>query len=380
MASLYIHIPFCEKKCLYCDFYSVENHGKMDEFIRALKKEIVLYKEYGTKESFETIFFGGGTPSLLSPRVMEEILDDVHAAFPIERNAEVTIEANPGTVDLAKLKAYKSLGINRLSFGVQSFFEDELKFLSRIHSVEEAKQSVRWAHEAGFENISIDLIFALPGQTTERWKENLRQAIELGTHHISAYSLIVEDNTPLARMVKAKVVSPLPVETEAEMYEFTMEFLEKNGFEHYEVSNYAKPGFASRHNCNYWNHTSYLGLGPSAHSFWQNRRWWNIPNIQTYLKNIADGTLPLAGEETITRRERFDEAIMLGLRSGGVDLNKIQAEFGVDMLSNEQGMLLNQLLLDNLATFDNSIIKLTSRGYLLCDEISERLLPKMIAA
>jgi oxygen-independent coproporphyrinogen-3 oxidase len=170
------------------------------------------------------------------------------------------------------------------------------------------------------------------------------------------------------------------VETEAEMYEFTMDFLEKNGFEHYEVSNYSKPGYASRHNCNYWNHANYLGLGPSAHSFWQNRRWWNIANIQAYLNKIFEGILPLAGEETISPRERFDEAIMLGLRSGGVDLNKIQAEFGVDMLSNEQGLLLNQLLMENLATLDNSIIKLTSTGFLLCDEISERLLPAMIAA
>ncbi|MFI5251587.1 MAG: radical SAM family heme chaperone HemW [Bacteroidota bacterium] len=380
MASLYLHIPFCEKKCLYCDFYSIENHSMMEEFVQALKKEIILHQEYKQFEKIDTIFFGGGTPSLLSPDSIGDIMQHLHSTFNINSNAEITIEANPGTVDLSKLNAYRSGGINRLSLGVQSFYNDELKFLSRIHSVDDAKQAVRWAQEAKFDSINIDLIFALPGQSLDRWKDNLRQAIDLGTQHISAYSLIVEDNTPLARMVKAKVVSPLPVESEAEMFEFTMDFLAKNGFEHYEVSNYSKPGFACRHNCNYWNHTNYLGFGPSAHSFWTDRRWWNIANVQTYLKQISQGVLPHAGDETLSPSQLFNEKIMLGLRSGGVDIVEIQSEFGIDLLSNEQGLILNQLLSEDMAILEDSTIRLTRQGFLLCDEISARLLPNMIAA
>ena len=219
-----------------------------------------MYKSYSENERFETIFFGGGTPSLLAPEEIADILQHLAKTFTVQPEAEITLETNPGTVDRKKLEGFRRAGINRLSFGVQSFFDEDLKFLTRIHSASQAREAVRFAQEAGFNNISVDLIFALPNQTLSRWEENLRFALELNPQHISAYGLIIERGTPLFRMVDAKIVSPQPVETEAAMYEMTMGYLHAAGFEHYEVSNYAKPGFRSVHNCNYWNHSHYIGF------------------------------------------------------------------------------------------------------------------------
>jgi len=345
----------------------------MEAFLTSLRKEVSLYSDYGRKESFETIFFGGGTPSLLAPETIAGLLDLFRESFTIQANAEITLETNPGTIDRAKLEGFLEAGINRLSFGVQSFYDDDLRFLTRIHSAAQAKQNIRIAREVGFKNLSLDLIFALPDQTPGRWEANLRQAIELEIQHISAYSLIVEKNTPLSRMVSAKQVSTLPIESEAEMYEFTMAFLQNAGFEHYEVSNYARPGFRSRHNSNYWNHSNYLGLGPSAHSFWDNRRWWNIRSVEGYGKKIASGQLPVAGEEFLTDGQHLDEAIMLGLRGEGIDLDRLKRRHGIDLsLSNHS--TIKDLLSERLLVHDPPFLRLTDQGYLLCDEISEVLL------
>jgi oxygen-independent coproporphyrinogen-3 oxidase len=376
MSSLYLHIPFCEHKCIYCDFYSIESLDPMKAFLRALHAEIALQAGLGVGETFGTIFFGGGTPSLLSPEELGAILLDLRTAFDVAPDAEITLEANPGTVDGAKLAAYRDLGINRLSFGVQSFHDDELKFLTRIHSADQARAAVRLARESGFEDLSVDLIFALPGQTMERWMANLRAALELDPTHISAYSLIVEAGTPLHRMVTAKLVSPLPLETEAVMYERTMELLGAAGFEHYEVSNYARPGRRSRHNSNYWNHAHYLGFGPSAHSFQHGRRWWNVANVSTYCDKLGRGTLPLAGEETLTTDELFDEAVMLGLRSDGIDLGRLRAHHGVDLLAGS-ALTIEQMVGERLALLEGERLRLTDKGYLLCDAISARLLSEV---
>jgi oxygen-independent coproporphyrinogen III oxidase len=380
MPSLYIHIPFCEKKCLYCDFYSIESLSPMQEFLRALHCEIDMYRSYSEGATFETVFFGGGTPSLLQPAQLESLLSHLHSVFKIEGGAEITVETNPGTVTAEKLREYKSLGVNRISIGIQSFYEDELKFLSRIHNVAQAVQCVDDARAAGFENLSMDLIFSIPGQSPSRWQSNLVQALALDPQHISAYSLIVEDNTPLARLVASKQVSPNPVEQEAEMYELTMEFLGKRGFEHYEVSNYAMPGFRSRHNYNYWNHENYLGLGPSAHSFWKNpdgvfgRRWWNIANISQYNEQLLGNRLPLGSQEFVHAKEMMNERVFLSLRSDGLDLRQFQREFGV-ALSNVHGPTINQLVSEEYAAIEDQCLRLTPKGFLLCDEISERLLP-----
>ena len=226
MSSLYLHIPYCEKKCIYCDFYSIENMGSMELFLGALEREIGIYaKRYAPLSTFETIFFGGGTPSLLPPSTLENILNTLRSKFRITDDAEITVETNPGTVTLEKLRAYRAMGVNRLSIGIQSFHPDELQFLSRIHSADEAVACVENAHRAGFDNIGVDLIFSLPNQTPERWKENLRRAISLGPKHISAYSLIVEEHTPLFTMVQNKMVSPLPEDVDADMYSATIQMM-----------------------------------------------------------------------------------------------------------------------------------------------------------
>ena len=377
LASLYLHIPFCEHKCIYCDFYSIESLDSMERFLAALKQEILMYTEVGEREKFETIFFGGGTPSLLEPPVLESILSLLRRTFNVHSDAEVTLEANPGTVEMQKLGRYREIGINRLSFGVQSFFDDDLRFLTRIHSSQEAKKAVRLAREAGFDNINIDLIFALPNQSMLRWEQNLHQAVELETQHISAYSLIVEKNTPLYRMVAANQVTPLPIHQEAELYQYTMEFLQEAGYVHYEVSNYAKPGFQSRHNSSYWNHSNYLSFGPSAHSFWSNKRWWNIANLSTYCEKIFSGELPINGKEELTREQLFDEAVMLGLRYQGIDIDLLKVSYGVDLAASHKSII-DALLQENLAMLDDGKLRLTNQGFLLCDEITRRLLSNVI--
>ncbi len=381
MPSLYLHIPFCEHKCIYCDFYSIapkETPERYDalvnRFLEALKREIVLRAEEPLfQSSYETIFFGGGTPSLLSPSSIEEILNLLADKFSIEANAEITLETNPGTVDLEKLKAFRSAGVNRISIGIQSFHDDDLKFLSRIHSAQHAKECVRNAFRAGFENVSFDLIFALPSQTLERWKSNLEQAVELEPAHLSCYSLIVEPGTPLARMVQTKQVTTLSTERDAELYEFTIDFLSQHGYEQYEVSNFAKPGFKSRHNSNYWNHSSYLGFGPSAHSFWDSTRWWNVANIVEYRARLERGILPVAGEEILAEAELMEEAIFLGLRSEGIDVASFRKRYQRDLLQ-ERRQKVDELINANLVIQNGDKFRLTPKGYVLCDEIYLSLL------
>jgi oxygen-independent coproporphyrinogen-3 oxidase len=350
----------------------------MESFLVALKKEIGMYAEYSQRESFETIFFGGGTPSLLKPNIVGEILDLLRSTFRIQENAEITLETNPGTVDRTKLRQFLDVGVNRLSFGVQSFYDDDLRFLTRIHSSEQAKECIRTAQDVGFDNVGLDLIFALPNQTLARWEENLRQAIALQTKHISAYSLIVEQGTPLARMVNAKQVSPLPLDTEAEMYEHTMVVLNAQGFEHYEVSNYALPGYRSRHNSNYWNHSNYIGFGPSAHSFWNDRRWWNVANLRTYCEKILSHQLPIAGGEHLSQSQLFDEAIMLGLRGEGVNVDRVKKHHHVDLLQLCSSTICD-FVNENLLTIEKPLLRLTDKGYMVCDEISQVLLSRISA-
>ncbi len=378
MPSLYLHIPFCEKKCLYCDFYSVENLSGMDDFLKALAGEIERYSPYGEGRRFDTVFFGGGTPSLLRPEQLRVLLSRLRSHFEILPDAEVTLETNPGTVDAGMLRAYRDLGVNRLSIGIQSFDPDELKFLSRIHDSADAIRCYTDARTAGFENVSLDLIYSLPGQTLDRWEANLRRAVDLGPDHLSAYSLIVEDHTPLARMVEAKLVSPNPSEAEAAMYEFTMDFLAARGYEHYEVSNYARPGRRSRHNFAYWSHEDYLGFGPSAHSFWKSadapsgRRWWNIANVRTYCERLVAGKLPVASEEIVGGKALINERIFLGLRSDGLNIRQAERDFRFEFQA-RQRELIRALVNENLAVLQDGLLRLTPRGYLLCDEISERL-------
>jgi len=376
MAGLYLHIPFCEHKCLYCDFYSIAPDGKRTDyeqlirrFLAALSQEVSLRgADPQFLDRYDTVFFGGGTPSLLSPSNISEILGSLAGRFQISDDAEVTLETNPGTVDLDKLRAFRRAGINRLSIGIQSFHEDDLKFLTRIHSAQQARECVKSAAEAGFDNISIDLIFSLPGQTLERWESNLQQALALDPKHLSCYSLIVEPKTPLWRLVETKQVTPLNPEADNELYQFTIKYLKDRGFEQYEVSNFALPGYRSRHNSNYWNHSNYLGLGPSAHSFWNGKRWWNIANVNGYAEKLEHTSLPVSGEEQLSAEQLRDEEIFLGLRSSGLDVGGFLQRHKRDLVA-EHRNLVDDLLSTELAAFDGRILRLTPKGYAVCDEI-----------
>ena len=380
MSGVYLHIPFCEHKCIYCDFYSIapsEEHadaeGMMASFTELLLKEIDLRSDTVPRgEMYDTVFFGGGTPSLLEAEQMVRLLDRLRSRFEIRPDAEITMEANPGTVTEERLRAFRAAGINRVSFGVQSFYDDELKFLTRIHSADQAKASVHVARRAGFDNLNIDLMFALPGQTPERWRSTMEQALNLGPTHISCYSLIVEPHTPLARMVEAKQVAVLDTEADAALFETTAEVMERHGYEQYEVSNFARPGFRSLHNLNYWRHGSYLGFGPSAHSFRGTHRWWNIANLSTYASRLRDGALPTAGEEELQPEQMMTEAVFLGLRSDGLDTANFDRRFGRRFLEDHRSRI-EDLLRSGLARLDGAVLRLTSRGYLVCDEICATL-------
>lgn len=387
MASLYLHIPFCEHKCIYCDFYSIAPNETRPEaglstrrFVDSLKREIDLRsRETRFKVPYETVFLGGGTPSLIPMGELAEILELLRSSFTIEQDAEITMEVNPGTVDIVKLRAYKELGVNRISMGVQSFHDDDLRFLTRIHSTEQARQCVQDAREAGFDNVGLDLMFSLPGQTLGRWRSNLDEAVELNPDHISCYSLIVEPHTPLATMVEAKQISLLNVDEDAALYELTIEFLAASGYEQYEVSNFARPGFASRHNKNYWNHTPYLGFGPSAHSFWNlpgesmaAERWWNVSSIVGYHDSLESDRVPVAGSEQLSREKLREEEIFLALRSDGVDVAGFRKRYGKDLLADASSGF-RELLEQNMAVVKEGRVRLTPKGYLVCDEICASL-------
>jgi oxygen-independent coproporphyrinogen-3 oxidase len=350
-----------------------------ERFLRSLETEIRLRAErFDHSHTIETIFFGGGTPSLLTKEQFDRIFSLLHKHFRIESNAEITCESNPGTVELQKLSDFRSVGFNRISFGIQSFHDDDLKFLTRIHSADEAERAVERAYSAGFTNVSCDLIFALPNQTPERWRENLRRAIALAPKHISAYALIVEEQTPLAAMVKNKLVAPLPDEEDAELYEITIETLTSNGYEQYEVSNFALPGHLSRHNFNYWNHADYIGFGPSAHSFVKDssssgRRWWNVRSIQSYCDALERNEFPESGDEMIDRKKFFTEEIFLGLRSTGIDLKKLYPLYGEDVFSVRTHEI-SAMEQEGLLIRSHNIITLTSKGYAVCDEIAAKLI------
>lgn len=380
MRGLYLHIPFCSKKCVYCDFYSVETTHRIEEFVHMLLHEIALRAAF-TKPSagvFDTVFFGGGTPSLLSVEQMERIVAALHEHFVIAPAAEWTMECNPGTVTLETLKGYRALGINRLSFGVQSFFEEELKFLSRIHNASEAFDAVKAARAAGFENVNIDLMFALPNQSMERWQRTVEQAVALETEHISAYSLIFEEGTPLHAMRLRGEVQPQHEEHDVAMYEWTMNTLLSHGYEQYEVSNFARSGKYCCHNCLYWQGGEYLAFGPSAHGYRirQNthtndvhERYWNVRSLHRYTEALRQNTLPTANTEQLSRTERLFERAFLELRSQGIRLQAFERDFGIK-LAQVLEPLFAKYQGEDLWRITNGRLVLTQRGYTLCDAIS----------
>jgi len=368
--GIYIHVPFCEKKCFYCDFYSIENHALRNEFLISLVKEIDLFsRNHAQRFEADTIFFGGGTPSLLTAIEINRIMEALRSHFDVSPDAEITIECNPGTVSLESLSSYRQLGINRLSFGVQSFFEDELKFLSRIHDSHQAIEAVMLARKSGFENINLDLMYGLPGQTIERAAANLAGAVKLKPEHISAYNLIVEPGTPLFASVSSGHVKPLDESTESEMYDLTMSFLEKNGFEHYEISNYSRPGFQCRHNLKYWNCQDYVSFGPSAHSYLDGMRWWNVSSLTNYVSNLSASKLPISADEILTETQLVDEFMMLQLRQGQIDLRVLKDRFMVEVAAD----FISDLEMNGYASVSNDRVLLTRKGFTVSDRIAEEI-------
>ncbi len=365
--SVYIHIPFCDHKCIYCDFYSITKTENLDLFLVALKEEI-LDCNYFDENIITSIFFGGGTPSLLSPKQIGEILQVFYQNFDVSNSAEITLETNPGTVDLEKLKEFKNVGINRLSIGVQSFNNEELKFLTRIHDKNLAIETVKNGREAGFKNINLDLIFNLPKQTREIWESNLKIALELPISHISAYSLILERGTILNKMVLDKKVEMNEEDFDASLYEYTIDYLSSRNFNQYEVSNFCKKGYECEHNLAYWQHKNYIGFGPSAHSFFNNKRWWNFSGVKQYITKVKNNGNAICGNEELTKQELLDEFVMLAMRSKGLDLNKLENIYGDNWLIRNEGYI-DELIFNKFLIENDNFIKFTSKGYIFCDEI-----------
>lgn len=371
-AGLYFHIPFCIQKCNYCDFYSITNTNNIDKFVDYLIKELDLFQEnHNEKNKVDTLFFGGGTPSLLKPQHFERIFKKIYSIFNVDDSSEITIEANPGTIDIKNLKEIKSLGVNRISFGVQSFNENELKFLNRIHTADEAIKSIKYAKEIGYENISADLIFGIPGQSTTSWMENLRIISELNIEHLSVYNLIYEENTPLFKQLNEGKFAQLDEQIEEEIYYQTVDFLELLGFLQYEVSNFSKSGFECKHNIKYWTHFPYFGFGPSSHSYYNRQRYWNYRNLKKYYEKIDNNHLPVEGSEIIDNNKFIIERIMLGLRYQGLDLAFISDIIDLDI---------NKFIEQNIIPIQKSFLTifdkiiLSKYGFFKLNEIALKLI------
>ncbi|MBI2195015.1 MAG: radical SAM family heme chaperone HemW [Planctomycetes bacterium] len=312
--GLYLHIPFCASACSYCDFFKViGREDAIPEFLEALGREIDLRADRAIEA--DTLYFGGGTPSLLDPDALARILEKIRQSFTVSRDVEITCEANPETVNLDKLAAYRCAGINRLSLGVQSFRDGDLRLMRRAHDARRAIQAVRDARTAGFSNLSFDLISALPGMNLRDWLSNVQHALSLGPDHLSAYALEYHPGTVFTLERDSGRLEPARELIEREMFLAAIEFLQARGYEHYEISNFARPGFASRHNLKYWRHEPYLGFGPSAHSFTGRQRSWNHRSLQRYIADLSSGRMPFAGQEDLTPAQLDLERLLLGLRT-----------------------------------------------------------------
>lgn len=332
MAGLYIHVPFCTKRCLYCDFFSNTEMKYKEPYVTALIREMELRKGYLGKEPLETIYFGGGTPSQLQPHDFERIFDAITRLFDIGPSPEITLEANPDDMTAEYVKQISTLPFNRISMGVQSFKEEDLRFLNRRHDRQQALRAVELCKENGLSNISIDLIYGLPGQTLQDWEANLDTAIRLDIPHISAYHLIYEEGTALYKLMKAGKISPVEEDTSVALFSTLIDRLTANGYLHYEISNFARPGMSSRHNSSYWTGSSYLGIGPSAHSYNGETRQWNVASLPAYLQAIEKGTSDVE-IETLDINTRYNDFIITGLRTmWGVKFDDIQQQFGKEKL------------------------------------------------
>ncbi|MCH4822061.1 radical SAM family heme chaperone HemW [Gramella lutea] len=370
MSGIYIHIPFCKQACHYCDFHFSTSTKKKSQLVEMLCKEMVLRKgELG--ETIKTIYFGGGTPSLLNAEELDSIFKTIFENFEVSEDAEITLEANPDDLSEEVIKMLDASPVNRLSIGVQSFFEDDLKLMNRAHNSEEALKSLQFAKQY-FDNISIDLIYGIPGQANEQWKENLEIALKLDIPHISSYALTVEPKTALEKFIEKGKVKPVEDETYREQFDILVEKLTSNGFEHYEFSNYGKSGYHSQNNMAYWLGKTYLGIGPSAHSYDGTSRKWNISNNNLYINAIESGILPRQTEELSTT-DSYNEYVMTRLRTKfGVSVEDIQQKFGEKYRSHFLKESHN-FLEDGLMQKIENTFHITSKGKFLSDGIAADL-------
>jgi oxygen-independent coproporphyrinogen-3 oxidase len=372
MAGIYIHIPFCKKACHYCDFHFSTSLTYKNELIQQLLMEIELRKEYLKGDVVDTIYFGGGTPSLLSKGELIAILDKIHKTFRVHDTIECTLEANPDDLSNDTLIALKDAGINRLSIGIQSFFDEDLQYMNRSHDAAQAARCIDAARDAGIENVSIDLIFGYPLLSDDKWKQNIDTALTYEVPHLSCYAMTVEPKTALASFIKSKKTLPINHEQSASQFEYLMKALQTKGYEHYEISNYALSGKRAVHNSNYWKGIPYLGIGPSAHSFDGVSRQWNMANNMTYIKSLGEGIVPFE-VEVLTETQQLNERIMTSLRTmEGFDMgyhkNKFSMEdaFAVDKT-------VQHFTQEGLLVVENDVIKLTQQGKLFADYVAGEL-------
>jgi oxygen-independent coproporphyrinogen-3 oxidase len=379
MSGIYIHIPFCKQACHYCDFHFSTSIKKKDEMVLALAKEIAMRKSEFQDDAVETIYFGGGTPSILQIADIRLLIDEVYRNYKVVDNPEITLEANPddltpilsfrGTRNL--FKEFKAIGVNRLSIGIQSFFEDDLKLMNRAHNSEEAKSCLEIATQY-FDNISIDLIYGMPNMSNEKWLQNIETALSYNIPHISSYALTVEPKTALHTFIQKGIIPQLDDEVAQEHFHLLVDKLEENGFIHYELSNFGKENYFSKNNSSYWLGKKYIGIGPSAHSYDGEKRGWNVSNNALYLKSIQENKLPLE-TETLTKTDRYNEYVMTGLRTiWGISLDRIATEFGKTYLDylNQQAA---KYIEDHLLFVDDNILRTTKSGKFLSDGIASDL-------
>lgn len=369
MAGLYLHIPFCLSKCVYCGFYSVGNTKWKSLFLSALKEEIALRRDYLAGERIHTLYFGGGTPSLLEIREVEEILDNLSAHFNLTDLTEVTFEANPEQLTTAYCRGLRACGINRLSIGVQSFQDPVLRFMGRRHTAKQALDALENAAHAGFENLSIDLIYGINTRSDEQWAEDVKTALSLPIRHLSCYALTSEENSILFKQIQTQRQPPPDEEQAARQYQILLQTLRGTQFEQYEVSNFSIPGWESKHNSAYWNHTPYLGLGPSAHSFNGHSRQWNPANIRQYQDNIIRG-IPYEEAETLHAEDLYNETLLLSLRTRhGIDLHHLQTQFGEERVKSLRAYFHNSVEAKHYIETE-SRLRLTEAGLWFADGIA----------
>ena len=370
---IYLHIPFCKQKCSYCNFHFSTSFSLKDEMLSAIKKEIQLRHNELENKTLKSLYFGGGTPSVLSVDEIKSLIDEIQKYFSFDENIEITLESNPDDLNKNFLKELSQTEINRLSIGTQSFFDEDLKLMNRAHNASEAESSIKRAQDFGLVNISIDLIYGSPTSNFEIWKDNLSKTIELQVPHVSSYALTVEPKTALEKWIEnGKVSSPQETEQNQEFY-YMKDFLKDNGFDHYEISNFGKPGFHSKHNSAYWKSEPYLGIGPSAHSYNGHlERSWNIANNPIYIKNLNQNILPKE-KEILTEKDRFNEMIMIGLRTiWGVDLNRINQNFSsevIDYLNQE----IKSKIESGILEIENNYLKIPEKHWFLADGIASDL-------